>query len=320
VNIVRLADFVTPSKDGKKRLEWGWVNSFLQSKQYRALCDLAREDIQFSLDGFDYLNADGLLWLLLVGEQLRKQNNLLWLELPRSSEQVAYIRESRFATVAQDSFSIPNIFRLDEPIDRPIRLGLAFFSRIDMSTIRGLLNRIVDLFKSNKFLEILGITPLGELHAEFLPSLMQVINETSKNVIQHSGDVPDSGMGYFAVSQLGPDVIRFCIGDAGCGFISSLRAKGIKVRDDYDAIQHALLFRYYQPFGEGLFRVIQCVSKLQGVITIRSSTAQAFLNLTRRVLLNDEETQSFILASMGKKFEQPRFPGVQLQIDIRHRR
>lgn len=320
MNEVRLADFVMPSKDGKKRLEWGWATSFLQSQQYGTLRDLTCEDIQFSLDGFDYLNPDGLLWVLLLGEQLKKRDNVLWLELPRSPEQVAYIRESRFAAVVQDDFSIPNIFRLDETINRPLRLDLAFFSRIDINTISRLQNRIVDLFTSQRLIKVLGVTPLGELHVKFMPSLMRVVNETSKNVVQHSGDVPDTGNGYFAISQLGADAIRFCIGDTGCGFASSLRAKGIEVRDDYDAIQHALLFRYYQPFGEGLFRVIQLVSRLGGVIIIRSGSSQTLLNLNRKVLLNDDETKSFVLASIGKKWEQPQFPGVQLQIDVRPRR
>jgi hypothetical protein len=320
VNIVRPADFVTPSKtDGKKHLEWSWATSFLQS-QYEMFRDLTGEDIQFSLDGCDYLNPDGLLWVLLFGEQLKKRDNVLWLDLPSSPKQIAYIRESRFVEVVQDIFSISDIFRLDEAINRPIDSGFAFYSRIDMDTFSGLLSRIGDLFKGKRLVEMLGIPPLSELHAQFMPSLMQIINETGKNVVQHSGGVPYTGAGYFAVDELGPNAIRFCIVDAGCGFASSLKGKGIEVRDDYDAIQHALLFRLHRPSGEGLFRVIQLLNMLNGVLTIRSGSSQTFLNPRKMALLTDGEIESFVLASMGRRFARPKFPGVQLQIDMRQRR
>lgn len=318
---VRLIDFTAPSKDGKLRLEWSWVHKFLTSDTYSQLTQASGRDILFSLKGFDYLNVDGLIWLLLLGEYLRSRNNSLLLELPEDRGNLQYIKSSNFVNVARDNFYLSNIYALDDIDVSKFPKGLAYFNQISVNSLTSLLSSTGETIRSERFLHALHLVELGRLHAEVFPSFLRIINETTKNVVQHSSEAPNQGVGYFGLQQIGPDRIRICVGDAGQGFRNSLASKGIKVKDDYDGIEQALLFRLHRQLGEGLFRVFQMVSLLQGAIRIRSFSAETFFNLSQRYLSDDEQTRSYInytLAQMSKR-SFPNFPGAQLQIDIRGR-
>lgn len=319
IKTIRLANFAIPGSDGKMRLDWNGAIGFLRSPTYREVRELGDHSFLFSLEGFDYLNPDGLIWLLLLGDQLKLKGNSVWLQLPRDPDQLRYLKSCNFQNVALENFSIANVFYLDEVPSLRFPEGMRFF-RVNLTTLATLLRELSTLFGSEDFLRQLGVSPIGEITMEFLPPFLRTIHETSKNIVQHSGRIEDRGYGYLVISPIGKSRVRLCLGDAGRGFSSSLLAKGIRARDDFDAIRHALLFRYYRPGGEGLFRVIQFVSRLGGVVRIRSGSQEGFLTLPQQLFAKDDNTRHFIehyLKQVPSRFD---FPGVQLQIDLRKRR
>ena len=315
IRTIRLASYVTASRDGKKRLEWSAATIFLQSNEYREIAQPSGQDLLFSLDGFDYMNPDGLIWLLLLGDQLKTKENSLWLELPRNPEQLRYLKSYNFHNVVLDNFSIVNVYYLNEVSSFMLPESMKFF-RVNLMTLTRVMKELNNLFGSVDFLGQLGISPVGETSMEFLPPFLRTIQETTKNIVQHSSRVPDEGAGYFVISPVGKGRVRLCVADAGWGFSASLLSKGIRTKDDFDAIRNALFFRYLRPGGEGLFRVVQFVARLGGVIRMRSGSGEAFLQLPQRLLRSDQDTKHFIEDQLKPVRSRFYFPGVQLQIDL----
>ena len=160
---------------------------------------------------------------------------------------------------------------------------------------------------------------MREFGFEYLQPFVSTISETSKNVVQHSRKQEDSGWGYFIISEIKQrrsSQFRFCIADAGQGFLFSLRSKGVQVSDDLDAIRHALMFRYHTKGGEGLFRTVMFSSQLSGFINIHSGSARASLDLRNTQLRTEDETRRFIEANLTVAKESFYFPGVQIQFDV----
>lgn len=312
---IKMASFVNPGRDGKKRLEWNAIMQLLRSEEYSSIRSLSGADVLFSLKGFDFINPDGLVWLLLIGDELKSKKNYLWLEFPKENGILEYFKASRFHKVALDLFSITNLFYLDEVREQKVKRGMGFY-KINIESLSSLMQELT-LFIISEFPKQVGISSHGELAFEYSPPFLNIIKETAKNVVQHSREVENVGWGYFVVNQIRKDTLRFCIGDSGRGLLSSLQTKQIKVKDDFDAICHALLFRFYKREGEGLFRVVQFASHLNGIIRIRSCAGEAFLDLSRNFLRTDEETKEFIQKNLRNWRSNVTFPGVQLQIDLR---
>lgn len=315
MEMVKIADFISPGNDGKKRLEWNGILNFLRSTKYNQIKALTGDDILFSLGGFDFINPDGLIWLLLIGDEFKSKKNSLWLEFPRDNRQLEYFKLSKFYRVASEIFSITNLFYLDEIREIPSKRGIEFF-KVSLESL-GTLMRELNLFLTLDFAKKVDISQYGEIVFEHLPLFLRVIIETSKNIVQHSRERENMGWGYFMMSQVRNDLLRFCIVDAGRGYSSSLKTKGIKTKDDFDAIYHALLFRYYEREGEGLFRVVQFISQLNGIIRIRSGRNEVFLDTSKNILSGDEETKNFIQQNLRKGKSDFYFPGVQIQIDVK---
>lgn len=312
---VKIANFISPRSDGKKRLEWNGILNFLRSREYSQIRTSTTCDILFSLEGFDFINSDGLIWLLLMGDEFKNKNNSLWLEFPRNNKQLEYLKSSKFYIIALDLFSITNLFYLDDTKETQINRGMEFF-KVNIESL-GTLMQELNLFLTFDFAKSVDISPYGEIVFEHLPPFLRMMTETSKNIVQHSRESENTGWGYFIVSQIRKDLLRFCIGDAGRGFLSSLKSKGVNTKDDFDAIYHALLFRYYEQEGEGLFRVVQFVSHLNGIIRLRSGRGEAFLDVSKNLLDTDNKTKNFIEQNLRKVRSDLYFPGVQIQIDVK---
>jgi len=313
-----LAGFIKPGQDDLKRLEWRGMIEFLGSPVFREISAKSRADILISLEDFDYVNADGLIWIMVLGDLLKAKGNSLWLQLPRDQHLLKQLKSSNFCDIAGSIFSFTNLYLLDEIPETRTLIGVAF-SRIDLTSLRFLLPKIrnfllVDLPKR------LGTTPHGEFGFEYLQPFVSTISETSKNVVQHSRKEEDSGWGYLIISEIKQrhsSQFRFCIADAGQGFLSSLLSKGLKVSDDLDAIRHALMFRYHMKGGEGLFRTVMFTSQLNGFINIHSGSARASLDLRHTRLRTQDETRKFIETNLRVLKEGFYFPGVQIQLDVR---
>ncbi len=310
---IKLIEYATPSTDNKYRLEWSNMIRFFKSSDYNNLLTVSDEAILFSLENFAWINADGLIWLLLIADELKSKDNSLWLDLPRNVSQLEYIKFSNFHEVAQQHFSITNLFYLDE-IERNKPLTNMKFYKVDVNTLGSLLKDITSFLSlSGDFKEKMLLS--GDIIYEYLPDFLGAIGETSKNIVQHSTEVDNSGNGYFVISAIGRNKISFCIADSGRGFRSSLIGKSVKTKSDFDAIKQALLYRYKLE-GEGLFRVVQFISQLNGFLRIRSGNCETFLNVSKNVLVEDSDTKDFIMKNLMKFESSFNFPGVQIKIDV----
>jgi len=314
---IKLSHFAVFDKEQKKRLDWSGIINFLKAKEYADIKTMSTEEILFSLEGFDYLNPDGLLWLLLIGEELKRKGHFLLMRFPRNPYQLRYIKALNFHEVALKNFSIVNIFELDEIESLKIPKATRFFN-IDLRLLPILLStlRIIFTSASDEFFKMLGQRSRDEIVFEYAPLFLSTIEEITKNIVQHSGEKENLGCGYFVMNPYRKEWIRLCIGDAGCGFYSDLTSKELKPQNDFEAIKMALLYRYYL-HGEGLFRVVQFINKLGGIIRISSGKGEAFLNLQKPPFEGDEATKNFIEQNLKKIRRDFSFPGVQFLIDIK---
>lgn len=317
MQLLSLAQLVTSRSDGRRRLDWRGANEIAQSSVWRGILSSAKRDVLFDLSGFDYLNNDGLLWLLLLAERLRERapDSTPWLELPRDQAQLRYIKSSGFDRVASELFMVTNVYLVDSLDVRESKAGMRFY-RVDIESLPAVMRDFGSLLSSSQFVKSLGMIPLDETSVEFFPAFYQVVTETPKNIVQHSRDTATAGSGYMVTSELGFGVTRICVGDTGRGFRASLQAKGTKAENDFDAIREALLYHYNHREGEGLFRVLQFVSQLKGLIKIRSGSCETRLDLRQRYLADDEDAKVFLENEMLHQSVHP-FGGVQLLIDVR---
>lgn len=313
---IYLSKFIDTGKDNKRRLDWNGINIFLQTKEFFELNISSKKDILFSLKGFDYINADGLIWLLLFGSELKKKNNSLWLLLPDDIVQLNFIKSSNFYKIAMEQFSIANIFDLESinDLDSPSR-GMVFY-KVNLESLTSI-NKDLDHFFTYDIFKKLHISKFGKVAYEYFPVFMQLINETSKNIVQHSQEEQYTGCGYLIINKIGRDIFRICVCDTGQGLLASLKSKKINVGDDFEAIKHALLYRYYKREGEGLFRVIQFISTMEGSIILRSGSEEAYLNLRNTKFCDDEETKSFIQNNLRINKRKIFFPGLQILIELK---
>ncbi|MDO8848377.1 MAG: hypothetical protein Q7W51_08345 [Coriobacteriia bacterium] len=317
---IRFSQFAAPWRDEKTRLDWKTATALFGSPNWQELELSTTSEVLFSLRGIDYLNPDGLLWVLLLGERARQvdRNRTLWLELPHEGASLRYLKESAFAAVSSEVFMLSNPYDLDR-VDVPApRRGLRFY-RVDIDSLGSVVSDVGCLLTSSEFLKGLGIVPFDEVAFEYVPPFLGVVSETTKNVVQHSHSTLSGGRGYIVIGEMRTGVTRICIGDAGRGLRSSLDAKGANVADDAAAIEGALLYHYANPEGEGLFRVLQLVSFLEGAIRIRSGAREVFLDLSNDYLRTEDETRSFI-EEKARYHKCANFPGVQVMIDVRRPR
>jgi hypothetical protein len=319
MNTVKLYETIKP-ENNRRRLDWLAAQIFLNSPFYKKLNNLEGEDILFSLRKLDFINPDGLFWLILIAEQIKRNKNYLWLELPTNNLQLEDIKRLNFLSVASKFFSITNSFELDE-ISQKVKVRQLGFFNIDSNTLRRLLLELNRQLLTRNFVRELGISETGLITFEIIPPIFDILKEGSKNIVQHSSREELTGSGYLVIGRVRREWIRICIGDTGRGFMSSLNEKGFKVTDDFQSIKAALVYRFFQKKeglkGEGLFRVVQSISQLNGVIQLRSCRGRAFLDLRHHILREDDETKDFILANLKGENSHTLFPGVQILIDLK---
>lgn len=312
-----MSSFVKKYSDGKLRLQWrdaiGITNKIIK--------DILKDedpDLLISIDGFDFIDSDGLVWVLLLGDYLKSRGKQIWLELPSNKYQLRYLKDSRFIDVSQDFFTISNIYQLDLENDisrKKYKSDYLRFWKVDISTV----SQILNLSITKTLLDFLNIDPITDIAYEFLQPFSNLIIETNRNLVQHSRLISGEGWGYFSLSSKqfrGQPRIACTLGDAGVGFKKSLAGKGMNIKNDKDAIKGALLFRYHNQEGAGLFRAVRLASRLKGVVKIRSGISSAFLNLQKSYLQNDEQVYNHIFNEIQFRNEKLYFPGVQFYVEV----
>ncbi len=315
---IRLSQIVREHLDRKKRLQWEDAVTAINSPTYQNFLKSDDPELFLSLRDLDYIDSDGLLWILLLGDFLNEKGKMVWLELPSNKWQLNFLKKSYFVETAQECFSITNLYKLDDSfihsgIKRKNDNYLRFW-KVDISSI----NKLSTVYLHKTVSNVLNKNILDHLDFTVIQPFVNLIVETNRNLIQHSRGKHGEGWGYFVLSEKPTKFgkrLTCTIGDNGIGFKKSLIDKGLHIRNDQEAINRALLFRYHNREGAGLFRAVQFASRLSGVIRVRSGQASSFINFNNTYLENENSVHDFISNKTIKRLEKVFFPGVQIYVE-----
>lgn len=319
-----LKNFAKPTKEGKYYLNWSNCRNFI-SKKWDKLSKLENSVIRFDLEGFDFINLDGLIWLLLIGEILHN-NNYLILNLPRDKQLLKYMKSVGFHQIAAEIFDIYPKFYIEEVEEYKLSKGIRIekVSSVNLQNVQKNFHRFIE---SKDFYKMLNIAYTGQISWEYIPYLVLIISELLSNIVEHSGKTLNTGEGYAGMFVSGQK-INIIVADAGVGFTKGLKRKEIIVKSSEEAIKKAFLFRYYKNKtkveGKGIFEALKCIRKLGGSVRIGSENAEGNLSMKGRLYeeKNEDEKLKQIIEKELKSYSRRYFPGVQYSIllDLPERR
>ena len=326
-----IRNYAKPEKNGIYYLNWSNCINFIVSEDWDKISKIKNSEILFNLEGFDRVNLDGLMWLLLIGEILHKNNNYLILNLSKNEMILKYIKSVGFHEIASEFFEIYPIFYLDEIKEYKTKKGTKIKKVINVN-LQNVKEEFRRFIESEEFAEMMDIKLTDQIFWEYVrPLLIPIISELLNNIIEHSGSTINSGHGYAAVFESGKKVNIF-IADAGVGFRKGLERKGLFVKSEKEAIKKAFLFKYFQDNQDteevevkGIFEVLKNLRKLGGWLRIRSGEAEGSFGFRREdVRLYKEQNEDEIVREMVEKelviYQKGYFPGVQYSILIKKRK
>lgn len=321
---VALKDFVRPKKD-KYYLDWGNLRNFMTSEVWRKISKLENSDIHFNLDGFDKVNLDGLIWLLLIGDILRKKKNYLVIHLPKDKKILRYMKSVGFDQNALELYELYPRFYFDEIEEYGLVKGVKIekVKNSNLNDVKGKFQKFID---SEEFAKMIGEEPTGQIFWEYIrPLLKPTIFELLNNIVEHSGKALNTGHGYAGIFKSGSKISIF-IADAGVGFKEGLERRGLSVQREEDAIKKAFLFKYYRSKereGVGIFGVLKNLRKLGGWVKVGSGKSEGYLE-KMEVRLREEQNEDDIIRRIVERnlilYQRSYFPGVQygILIDIQN--
>lgn len=321
---IMLRKFAKPrSKDEKYYLNWNNCVNFINSKEWGRISKTKNSEIFFKLEGFDRVGLDGLMWLLLMGEILYKNNNYLILNLPKKESILRYIKSVGFHKIASDLFEIFPMFYLDEIKEYEEEKKGVKIKKVTNVNLQNIKRDFFWFIESGEFTKMRGTKHLlDEIFSEYTQSLLvTIISELLNNIIEHSGETINTGYGYTATFISGKKINIF-IADVGIGFRKGLERKELVTKSDQEAIKKAFLFKYYKDTkveGRGIFEVLKCLRKLGGWMLIRSGEAEGRLEMSEIRLYKEENEDEIIRKLVEDKlriYKKGYFPGVQYSILI----
>jgi hypothetical protein len=301
----RLVDYA--SGTGRRRLDWWAFRKLLREPSLqRLILDRTAVEVSFNLDGIDYLNGDGLVMLLALGDVLSRKQHEIYLQIPPTNHQA--LLRSGFLALSRRFFRVRGIASLSEfGEDAVLPPGFRLtVNGIDSDSVLALQRGFDAFVRSPAFYQKLNLESTSEAGYEYGPSLGRALHELLKNIIQHSGI--RSGM--IAVEQTGNFSIQLTLADCGIGLEESLRVRGLTVRH-LDPLRLCVLHRFYYPDREGLFTVCKTLRRWGGELEIRSGS----MSYTYRAKPGQPDDEQ--LASELESIEPeaaPFFPGVQCRI------
>ncbi len=319
---VVLINYAKP-KAKKYYLNWDTCTSFIASKKWDEISKIKNSNIVFDLEGFDVVNLDGLVWILLIGEMLYKNNNYLILKLPRNEMILKYIKTVGFDQVASKVFELFPKFWVASIEEYKTIKGIKI-KKVQDINIQNVSEEFRIFIKSKEFIKLTNIETTGQIFWEYIqPLLMPIISELLSNIIEHSGEKVNTGNGYVTMFVSGKK-INILIADAGVGFKKGLERKGLLVKDEAEAIKKAFLFKYFRNTkveGRGIFEVLKCLRKLGGWLRIRSVKAEGNVGFASGdVRLYKEHNEDVVIKEIIERqlkiYEKGNFPGVQYSILI----
>ena len=312
---------------------WGFFQSLLSTsigpEVIGTLTEWVRSERWLSLDGFKYLNHEGILWLLLLCRYLKNETGVQPLvRLPSDDKQSSYALRVGIEDAASGVLQLANYPYPSPQVDRRKQWEFSRISPIDVNSLPRL-KASVDAFTRAPLARLLGLDVSSEEIMVLAQTLRLSIVEVCTNVAQHSRVPEWTGDGYAIMRSMPPGypLIRLMVGDIGIGLRARLLNMGFRPTDDAAAIRYALRAQADRsrpgeqmlPRQEGLFDIVQYTARRGGSITIRSGQVVGYLDLAHtgaQELPSDSETLTIIDRRLHIRRGHS-FPGVQVMVDFR---
>jgi len=225
---------------------------------------------QIDLRGVTFIDPYGMVGLLEIGELCMLEDIKKIVLLPRSGEVLRYLERMDFFSPAKRYFTL-------DPM-QPVASGrggetdvLLEITPIERSNdIHTIVSRVEERAQSIlvKHLRYDDRTINGFIVA---------LSEICQNIVEHSGNKGFVGIQKYRFPNLGKNIVKIAVMDAGIGFRRSLAAR-FTLRGDLEAIEKALLHgasrHEDEGRGHGLAAVRRFVTQWQGRLSIRSGTAR----------------------------------------------
>ena len=225
---------------------------------------------QIDLRGVTFIDPYGMVGLLEIGELCMLEDIKKIVLLPRSGEVLRYLERMDFFPPAKRYFTL-------DPM-QPVASGrggetdvLLEITPIERSNdIHTIVSRVEERAQSIlvKHLRYDDRTINGFIVA---------LSEICQNIVEHSGNKGFVGIQKYRFPNLGKNIVKIAVMDAGIGFRRSLAAR-FTLRGDLEAIEKALLHgasrHEDEGRGHGLAAVRRFVTQWEGRLSIRSGNAR----------------------------------------------
>ncbi len=269
------------------------VTAWATAEGGRLLLD-ARHVRWVSPFGIVGLLAAGAGWRNRWGEQPR-------IQLPENEDVMSYLARVEFFDAARAIFELPELprRRVSRDTDRLLEVTPVRSHQDVHDVIDGVADRAAQILGTRLQYPVSAVT-----------SFSLILSEVCQNVVEHAGDHGwVSAQVYNWKQRLGRKVVVIAVMDVGMGFRGSLaREHAQRYGDrwsDQTALEAAFLHgvsRYRDPGrGQGLQGIRKLVSRWNGLITIRSGTAQI------------AEVPDWVEMDLVRS-GLPDFPGAQIQV------
>jgi len=230
---------------------------------------------QIDLREVSFIDPYGMVGLLEIGELCMLEDIKKTILLPHSAEVQRYLERMDFFSSARRYFSL-------EPMQVPSPApGRAADSDV--------LLEITPIERSNDIHYIVGrveerAQSILVKHLRYderaINGFIVALSEICQNIVEHSENKGFVGIQKYRFPNLGKNIVKIAVMDAGIGFRRSLSAR-FRLKGDLEAIEKALLHgasrHEDEGRGHGLAAVRRFVEQWQGRLSIRSGTARLSL-------------------------------------------
>ncbi|MHB8843974.1 MAG: ATP-binding protein [Nitrospirota bacterium] len=235
----------------------------------KTLHSFIRSD-RIDLRDVSFIDPYGMVGLLEIGELCMLEDIKKTVLLPRSADVLRYLERMDFFSHAKRYFSL-------DPMQPPAAVGA---SESDV------LLEITPIERANDIHYIVGrveerAQAILARHLRYdgkaINGFIVALSEICQNIVEHSENKGFVGIQKYRFPNLGKNIVKIAVMDAGIGFRRSLSSR-FKLKGDLEAVEKALLHgasrHKDEGRGHGLAAVRRFVEQWQGRISIRSGTAR----------------------------------------------
>jgi len=228
---------------------------------------------QIDLRGVTFIDPYGMVGLLEIGELCMLEDIKKTILLPNSVDVLRYLERMEFFVSAKRYFLFepmhaPSLASSGRAVDSDVLLEITPIERAnDIHTIVGKVEERAQsiLLKHLRY------------DTRTINGFIVALSEICQNIVEHSENRGFVGIQKYRFPDLGKNIVKIAVMDAGIGFRRSLAAR-FKLRDDLEAIDKALFHgasRHEDAGrGHGLAAVRRFITQWRGRLSIRSGTAR----------------------------------------------